>query len=84
MVVSFDDMITYENAGWEESSHDLSILQQSIVEQKFDFPHPSPGTLVTWYNMYLVLSPTMWSSLNVIFLIRAQGSTIWWISHIKI
>ena len=84
MVVSFDDMITYVNVGWEGSSDDLLLLQHSIVEPKFDFPHPSPGTPVSWYNMCLVLSPTIWSSLNDIFSKRAQGSTIWWIPHIQI
>ena len=83
MVVSFDGMITYVNTNWEGSSHDLPVLQHSIVEPKFDFPHPSLGTPVSWYNMCSVLSPIMWSSLNAIFSIGAQGSSIWWIPHIQ-
>lgn len=43
MVVSFDGMIRYVNAGCEGSSHDLPVLQHSIVEPKFDLPHPSSG-----------------------------------------
>ena len=84
MVVSFDGMITYVNAGWEGSSHDLPVLQHSIVEPQFDFPHPSPGTPVCWCNMCSVLSPIMWSSLNDMLSICAQGSTIWWTPHIQI
>ena len=44
VVVSFDSMITYLNVGWEGSAHDMTVLRDSLLEPKYNFPHPPTGT----------------------------------------
>ena len=39
-VVSFDMMFTYLNVGWEGSAYDIAVLQDSMFQPKFNFPHP--------------------------------------------
>jgi len=44
VVVSFDTMITYLNVGWEGSAHDMTVLWDSILQPKYNFPHSPPIT----------------------------------------
>ena len=51
VVVSFDTMITYLNVGWEGSAHDMTVLRDSLLQPKYNFPHPPPGTCHVIVNL---------------------------------
>jgi len=65
-------MFTYVNAGWEGSSHDLLVLNDSLSQHEFDFPHPKLGT--NKFNVMFICLNIMQNSYGVFDLYIPHGN----------